>query len=287
MCTGQTTLTSLKQTVCVIIIWTVGLLLIAGVGLNRPDRQPGGGADRTEIVLDSAQIRQQLKELARVKGPDGRPSPQYEAVEQLMQQAENQPPLYDYLLHEAEELFFNATSPWRNEELFLHILQYDLDHHGSTFKGSRREHLYRLIRKNRVGQPACDIRLQMRNGSRKRLSDFSGRYLLLVFFDPECGPCMEVLNLLRRSTDVDRLIRHDRLTLLTVYTDHHPDTWAEIKAHFPMQWQVAIDADQVVEDQHYDLKAMPTLYLLSPQQHVVLKDADVSDILTWLRTHPL
>lgn len=204
-----------------------------------------------------------------------------------MQQAENQPPLYDYLLHEAEELLFNVTSPSRNEELFLRMLQYDLDHHGSTFKGSRREHLYRLIRKNRVGQPACDIRLQMRNGSRQRLSDFGGRYLLLVFFDPECGPCMEVLNLLRRSADIDRLIRHDRLTLLTVYTDHHPDTWAEIKAHFPIQWQVAVDADQVVEDQHYDLKAMPTLYLLSPQQHVVLKDADVSDILTWLRTHPL
>ena len=54
-----------------------------------------------------------------------------------------------------------------------------------------------------------------------------------------------------------------------------------------MRRQTAIDADQVVEDQHYDLKAMPTLYLLSPQQRVILKDADVSDILTWLRTHPL
>lgn len=225
--------------------------------------------------------------LAHSVGPNAQSSSVSEAVERLMQQAENQPPLYDYLLHEAEELFFNATSPWRNEELFLHILQYDLDHHGSTFKGNRREYLYRLISRNRVGQPAYDIRLQMRNGSRQRLSDFSGRYLLLVFFDPECGPCMEVLNLLRRSTDIDQLIRHDRLILLTVYTDHHPETWAEIKTHFPMQWQVAIDADQVVEDQHYDLKAMPTLYLLSPQQRVILKDADVSDILTWLRTHPL
>ena len=287
MRTGQTTLTDLKQTVCVIIIWVGGLLLVAGVGLNRTDRQTCTGVDRTDTVLDSMQIRQQLMNLAHSVGPNAQSSSVSEAVERLMQQAENQPPLYDYLLHEAEELFFNATSPWRNEELFLHILQYDLDHHGSTFKGSRREHLYRLIRKNRVGQPACDIRLQMRNGSRKRLSDFSGRYLLLVFFDPECGPCMEVLNLLRRSTDIDQLIRHDRLILLTVYTDHHPDTWAEIKAHFPIQWQVAVDADQVVEDQHYDLKAMPTLYLLSPQQHVVLKDADVSDILTWLRTHPL
>lgn len=287
MRTGQTTLTDLKQTVCVIIIWVGGLLLVAGVGLNRTDRQTCTGVDRTDTVLDSMQIRQQLMNLAHSVGPNAQSSSVSEAVERLMQQAENQPPLYDYLLHEAEELLFNVTSPSRNEELFLRMLQYDLDHHGSTFKGSRREHLYRLIRKNRVGQPACDIRLQMRNGSRQRLSDFGGRYLLLVFFDPECGPCMEVLNLLRRSADIDRLIRHDRLTLLTVYTDHHPETWAEIKTHFPMQWQVAIDADQVVEDQHYDLKAMPTLYLLSPQQHVILKDADVSDILTWLRTHPL
>lgn len=225
--------------------------------------------------------------LAHNVGPNAQSSSVSEAVERLMQQAENQPPLYDYLLHEAEELLFNVTSPSRNEELFLRMLQYDLDHHGSTFKGNRREYLYRLISRNRVGQPAYDIRLQMRNGSRQRLSDFSGRFLLLVFFDPECGPCMEVLNLLRRSTDIDQLIRHDRLILLTVYTDHHPEIWAEIKTHFPMQWQVAIDVDHVVEDQHYDLKAMPTLYLLSPQQRVILKDADVSGILTWLRTHPL
>jgi peroxiredoxin len=43
------------------------------------------------------------------------------------------------------------------------------------------------------GTPAPDFRLPTLDGGEKTLADFRGRWLLLVFSDPECAPCQHLL----------------------------------------------------------------------------------------------
>jgi peroxiredoxin len=69
------------------------------------------------------------------------------------------------------------------------------DRHGGTVKGkaNRGLHTSRLRRDGlKAGTAAPLFRLPRLDGGELSLDDFRGRKLLLVFSDPECGPCAEV-----------------------------------------------------------------------------------------------
>ena len=55
------------------------------------------------------------------------------------------------------------------------------------------------------------------------------------------------------------------------------------RAVFPARWIDGYDAGQrLTREQVYDLKAMPTLYLLDVDKRVILKDASAERIEAWL-----
>jgi peroxiredoxin len=60
------------------------------------------------------------------------------------------------------------------------------------------------------GTPAPDFRLPRLDGGEVALTEFRGRWLLLVFSDPECAPCQQLLPRLERA------IRGADLSLLVV-----------------------------------------------------------------------
>ena len=91
--------------------------------------------------------------------------------------------------------------------------------HGPTARGDghqfhRGERLLAISRINRsglkVGTPAPAFRLPHLDGGELSLEDYRGRRVLLVFSDPECGPCDELAprleQLHRRTPDVHVLM---------------------------------------------------------------------------------
>jgi len=70
--------------------------------------------------------------------------------------------------------------------------------------------------------------------------------------------------------------------VLAVYPDADLSAW--LKAPFPPGWISGYDAGKVITgNQLYDLKAMPTLYLLDKEKRVILKDAPIAAIEDWLK----
>lgn len=52
----------------------------------------------------------------------------------------------------------------------------------------------------------------------------------------------------------------------------------------PANWINGFDSNQeIANEELYDLKAMPTLYLLDKGKKVLLKDADLDEILLFLQ----
>jgi methylamine dehydrogenase accessory protein MauD len=70
---------------------------------------------------------------------------------------------------------------------------------GRTGKANRGLHTSRLRRDGlKAGTPAPPFRLPRLDGGELSLEEFRGRRVLLVFSDPECGPCAEVAPALER-----------------------------------------------------------------------------------------
>lgn len=89
---------------------------------------------------------------------------------------------------------------------------------------------------------------------------------------------------MKNSLQLNHLLSQKKITILTVYPDGEVDDW---KAHLPelsKDWINGYDKDMVLMYKKlYDLKAIPTLYLLDKQKVVLLKDATFDMIEEYLR----
>ena len=101
--------------------------------------------------------------------------------------------------------------------------------------------------------------------------------MLIYFNDPDCEDCHRVKELLSRSPVVNGLLKSGRLKLLSVCVEGKTPGWEQ--TGFPTGWIDGYDAGQrLTREQIYDLKAMPTLYLLDAERRVILKDASFDQV---------
>ncbi len=173
----------------------------------------------------------------------------------------------------AEHYFDDPNSPMRDEAYYILFLE-ELLRQPSLSEHDRIRPTYRLemARKNRPGKIAADFVYTDRMGNRRTLHTTWGKRLLLLFYDPACSHCSEILDELCKSPILDRLIAAKELTVLAVYTEGDRKLWNETKVNMPKKWNVAIDESDIVERGLYSLPAMPIIYLLDKNKKVILKD---------------
>lgn len=180
----------------------------------------------------------------------------------------------------ASEYLYAPDSPMRCEDYYIQFLEGYLRLPGlSEYSRLRPAYELEMARKNRPGTIATDFAYTDTNGERHRLhtTPTTAERLLLLFYDPECVRCAEVMGALRQSPALSRHIAAGRLTVLAVYTGRDRRLWSETKA--PRQWIVAIDDSRIAERGLYDLAAMPALYLLDGHtKSVILKGATIAEI---------
>lgn len=181
----------------------------------------------------------------------------------------------------ADDYLYNPNSPFYNEGLYgvyletmLEVLPEE-DARRSSF-----DFKLRLLRRNKVGDKATDFSYYLPDGQKKSLAATStrGNRLLLVFYDPECDSCHEVLREMTADASLAEAVKAGRVTVLAVYTEGNQEAWRKGLADMPEGWIIGTDRQKVKEEALYDLKAMPSLYLLDGQKRVLLKDAPLGQI---------
>lgn len=181
----------------------------------------------------------------------------------------------------ADDYLYNPNSPFYNEGLYgvyletmLEVLPEE-DARRSSF-----DFKLRLLRRNKVGDKATDFSYYLPDGQKKSLVATStrGNRLLLVFYDPECESCHEVLREMTADASLAEAVKAGRVTVLAIYTEGNQEAWKKGLADMPEGWIIGTDRQKVKEEALYDLKAMPSLYLLDGQKRVLLKDAPLGQI---------
>ena len=109
---------------------------------------------------------------------------------------------------------------------------------------------------------------------------------LLLFYDPACSHCAEILDALQESPALTRLIAAGELAVLAAYTEGDRRLWDETKAALPQEWTVGIDNSRIVERELYSLPARRDIYLLDKDKRVLLKDSSPAGLEAFLSPCP-
>lgn len=180
------------------------------------------------------------------------------------------------LTQTADDYLFNPNSPFYNEALYGLYLETMLDVLPQT-DAVRSSYQFKLelVRRNNPGDRATDFTYYLPDGTRCTLGTTPTKNdrLLLVFYDPECESCHEVLQQMAADASLAEAVQSGQLSVLAVYTEGNEEAWQKALPDMPDKWIVGTDREAVKTGALYDLKAMPSLYLLDGQKRVLLKDA--------------
>lgn len=173
----------------------------------------------------------------------------------------------------AELYLYNPASPVRDETRYIVYLESLLavDPLPESLRETGEEYL-RLALLNRQGSIANDFRYIDRDGRQQSLHGTETEKLLLVFYDPECTHCKDILDMLANDERINIAVATGRLKVLAIYAEGKRDVWEKDKDSMPANWQVGYDLTGILDSELYDLPAMPTLYLLDSDKRVILKD---------------
>lgn len=207
-----------------------------------------------------------------------------QALQALMKQAEASRTCFDYFARLADIYLYDPNSPMRNEELYIAVLDAELQSSLLSATEKIRPQARRtLAEKNRCGTRAIDFTYTLKDGRQETLHKLQADYILLFFNNPGCHSCVETTEALKQSEIIGKLERKGALKILAFYPDEEIDEWCSHTHDFPATWINGYDASQSVNRRgDYDLKAIPTLYLLDKNKTVLLKDVRVDEIESWI-----
>lgn len=207
-----------------------------------------------------------------------------EAIKRTIARTETEKKVFDYITGLADKYLYDPNSPLRNEEFYIPVLEAMIS--SSVLPETekiRPQARIEMAYKNRVDTKALDFTYTLESGAQSTLYKIKSQYTVLFINNPGCHACTENIEALKDSPIINELIQKKQLTVLALYPDEELDEWRRHRDEFPQEWINGYDKSLTIKTQNlYDLKAVPTLYLLDANKKVLLKDATVQTITQYL-----
>ncbi len=208
------------------------------------------------------------------------------SVKSLMRMASIDTKAYNKLADIADKYLYDPNSPMLNEEAYILFLRAITE--SDVMDKTRRIRFESQLKdalKNRLGHKATDFSFIDSHGRKGSLyaTATDADYKLLMFYDPDCEVCERAKSMLAGSEAINNAIANRRLNVVAVYSDGDKDVWEKSKDLLPDNWlSVCSPGGAVDRDEVYIIRATPTLYLLSGDNIVLLKDAQAIEIIEFI-----
>ncbi len=186
----------------------------------------------------------------------------------MMQSAQNNLRTFAYFMDITERYLYNPNSPYRNEEWYIPVLRNVVKSNLDSLSKIRPQYQLQMLLKNRIGTVANDFEFSYKNGEKSNLYSISAEYILVYFNNPDCTDCKRVKGFIENS----KTLNNSALKILSVYTEDNLELWKASK--YSPKWLNTYN-QQISSQTIYDLKAIPTLYLLDSQKRIILKDTQI------------
>lgn len=175
----------------------------------------------------------------------------------------------------SEKYLYEPNSPMRNEELYIPVLEYMVASPAiPELEKLRPQHRLEMAFKNRVGTQSADFTYTLASGATGRLHNIKADYTIIFFNNPDCSACKNIREEISSLPLLSEMIQSGHIKILAIYPDEDLTAWQNYRQNIPETWINAYDKNQTLRSENiYDLKAIPTLYLLSHDKSVLIKDA--------------
>ena len=212
-----------------------------------------------------------------------------QAQQQLLSQAEKMTErdggkVFETVLSLCDAMLYDANSPIRNEEMYIPVEEAKI----ATDKVPESERkeaaaLLPRLKLNRLGTPAADFSFKRSDGKVMRLYDVKAAFTILFFSNPGCQDCKAVIEQLSSQPGMDAAIAAGKLAVVNVYPDADLEEWHKYAPLYPDNWYNGYDQDLAVGGGLYNLRAIPSLYLLDKDKKVLYKDVDTTLLINFLQ----
>ncbi|HZJ79363.1 MAG TPA: DUF5106 domain-containing protein [Dysgonamonadaceae bacterium] len=208
------------------------------------------------------------------------------SINTMLDRAKQHPTMYAHFATLYEKYFYDPNSPFRNDELYIPVVNHLVE---SGILTQIKQEVYsfqqKMVLKNRAGTKATNFAFTLANGENKMMHTIRSNYLILFFTNPDCPSCATTTEQLVNSKALQGIFSLNNpasmmLTVLSIYPDSNIDEWRKALPSLPQKhWINSYDDGEVIANkQLYDIKAIPTLYLLDKDKKVILKDTTLEAI---------
>lgn len=199
------------------------------------------------------------------------------SVSALLKSAEVDSTMFDYFAMLTDKYLYDPNSPFRNDELLIPALETMI---ASPLLDEaekiRPQSQLNMALKNRIGQKATDFRYTLHDGSSGRMYSIEADYLIIFINNPDCPACKAIREQICASPMLSEMIERGVMKVLAIYPDEDITAWLNYRHNIPTSWINSYDKQlRLRDDELYDLKAIPSLYLLDSEKRVMLKDCNL------------
>jgi hypothetical protein len=169
---------------------------------------------------------------------------------------------------------YDPNSPMRNEDIYYHFVKRLASYEGISLE-MRDKYAYdaKMCSLNKVGTVAADFRFADKNGKIRTLHSIEAPVILLFFSNPGCTMCYDIIQTLSGSEAISERIAAGQLAVLNIYIDEDLEGWRSYMPIYPENWYNGFDPDLVIRTENlYNVRAIPSLYLLDENKKVLFKD---------------
>ena len=200
------------------------------------------------------------------------------------QQADTSAHTYLRMTEIVARYLYDPNSPLRDEDLYLPFVE-AMAESPCTRDDVRTacRHELQMCRTNPFGSQAPDFKFSRIDGSKSHLYAVNAEYTMLFFSNPGCESCKQIIHDVMSRQYVESYIASGRLAIVNIYVDEEVKAWREYHHNYPRSWINGYDHTFSLRDSwKYDIRAIPSLYLLDSGKRVLMKDAPTEKVLSFL-----
>ncbi len=184
----------------------------------------------------------------------------------------------------AEKYLYDPNSPFRNEDYYFFFAD-GMSKYEQIDPVLRGRYAFEASRcsLNKRGTPAADFKFKDKRDRIRSLYSIKADYTLLFFTNPGCSACLDIITVLKDSPQISEMISMGKLAVVNVYIDEDIEAWRSYMPIYPENWYNGYDPyGNIRSEILYDVRAIPSLYLLDSEKKVILKDAPENTLFNLL-----
>jgi len=195
--------------------------------------------------------------------------------------------VFERLTDLTKKYFYDPNSPVRNEDIYLPFVK-RLSESSLVDENMRPAYGFdaMMCSLNQQGTKAADFSFKDLKGKTHTLYTTKADVTLLFFSNPGCPACSEIIEALKISENISKAIESKKLAVVNIYIDLDIEDWKAYAVNYPSNWLSGYDYKYLIRtDTSYNVRAIPSLYILDKDKKVIMKDAPQEKVLTWLENN--